>query len=76
MSMERIHLPGTIIRHDTKSTSKNGIQLLKITVLLANTVGGDAVETQCTFATRCTPEEIAKFPLDHAIEVVIGAPTK
>jgi hypothetical protein len=76
MSMERIELDGTITRHDTKATSKSGIQLLKVTVTLANTVGGDAVESQLGFVVRATPENIAKYPLDHALKITIGAPTK
>ena len=67
-------LQGKIISHNTKASTKEGVEMLKVGVELENLVGGEAVSTMCTFAVRAT--DLDKWPIDRALEVVIGTPTK
>jgi hypothetical protein len=69
-----LKLQGRIIQHNTKSQTKNGIDVLKVTIALENEVGGDSVRTPCTFAVRV--DKLEDYPIDHAVEITIGHVTK
>lgn len=74
MAAKTLKLPGVIKQHNTKAKTKDGIDILKVTVMLDNIVGGEVVQTSATFALRV--DQLENWPLDHAVEIIVGPSTK
>jgi hypothetical protein len=65
-----------VVQHNTKSQTKDGVDILKVTLQATNAIGGENVATSMTFATRYSEDEIAKYPLDDTFDVTIKPATK
>jgi hypothetical protein len=74
VAAKTLKLPGVIKQHNTKAKTKDGIDILKVTVMLDNIVGGEVVQTSATFALRV--DQLENWPLDHAVEIIVGPSTK
>lgn len=76
MATPTVTLKGRIVQHNTKSETKDGIDILKVTVEAENTVGGEVVKTPITFAVRSGEDAADRFPLDDYVEITIKPTTK
>jgi hypothetical protein len=71
-----ITLKGRIVQHNTKSETKDGVDILKVGIEAENTIGGENVKTTVTFAVRAGEDAADRFPLDGAVEIQIKPSTK
>lgn len=76
MPAPSITLKGRVVQHNVKAATKDGVDVLKVTLELANAVGGESVPTSATFAMRADDGAADRFPLDEAFEVEIRLPKK
>lgn len=77
MATPAITLKGRIVQHNTKAATKDGVDILKVTIEAENVVGGESVKTAMTFAVRADEGDGAdRFPLDEPVEITIKPSTK
>lgn len=76
MPPTEVKLNGRVVRHDTKGATKDGVDVLKVSLELENTIGGEIVRTGLTFAMRSGEENVDRYPLDENFEVVIRPVSK
>lgn len=76
MPAPQITLKGRVVQHNVKSATKDGVDVLKVTLELENPVGGESISTSATFAVRADDDAADRFPLEGAFELVIRPPSK
>ena len=68
--------PARVVKHDTKSETKDGVAILKVSFESECLVGGQAVQTAATFAFRSSDLQIEQFPLNDSFEITISPKKK
>lgn len=76
MPSPEVKITGRVVQHNTKSSTKDGVDVLKVTFELENAIGGEIVRTPLTFATRAGEENADRYPLDETFEIVIRPASK
>jgi len=76
MATPAITLKGRVVQHNTKAETKDGVDILKVTLELDNLVGGEAVKTPLTFAIRGDEDAPNRYPLGDTFEVTLKPSTK
>lgn len=76
MATPALTLKGRIVQHNTKSATKDGVDILRVTLELDNTIAAEVVKTSLTFAVRAGEDAADRYPLDDLFEVTIKPSTK
>lgn len=76
MPASPLTLKGRVVQHNTKSATKDGVDVLKVTFEVESPVGGEAVKTPATIALRYDDDAAERFPLDAHFEISIKSATK
>ncbi len=76
MATPAFTLKGRVVQHNTKAATKDGVDILKVTLELDNTIGGEVVKTPLCFAVRHEDNASDRYPLDDTFEITIKPSTK
>jgi len=76
MATPAITLKGRVVQHNTKSATKDGVDILRVTLEVDNTIGGEVVKTPLTFAIRAGEDAADRYPLDETFEITLKPSTK